>query len=68
VPTEIFCAPGYTEEQRLILEDDGLTVTLRRSSTYPPALASETLTVAQARERIPGYASVIDDALANRSF
>jgi hypothetical protein len=67
VPTEIFRAPG-AEEQRLILEDDGLTITLWRSSTYPPAITSETLTVAQARERFPEHASVIDDALANRSF
>jgi hypothetical protein len=68
VPTEIFRAPGDAEERRLTLEDDGLTITLWRSSTYPPTLTSETFTVEQARERFPGYASVIDDALANRSF
>jgi hypothetical protein len=68
VPTEIFRAPGDAEELRLILEDDGLTITLWRSSIYPLTLTSETLTVEQARHRFPQYSSVIDDALANRSF
>ena len=68
VPTEIFHAPGNAEEQRLILEDDGLTVTFWRSSIYSLTVVSETLTVEQARQRFPGYAPAIDEALANRAF
>ena len=68
MPTEIFRASVDAEEQRLILEDDGLTITLWRSGTYPLTLTSETFTVEQARQRFPQHASVIDDALANRSF
>jgi hypothetical protein len=68
VPTEIFYARDAAEEQRLILEDDGLTITFWRSSTYSRTVVSETLTVEQARQRFPTYASAIDEALANRAF
>ena len=68
VATEIFRTSASAEEQRLMLEDDGLTITLWRSGTYPSTLTSETFTVDQARQRYPQHASVIDDALANRSF
>jgi hypothetical protein len=67
--TEIFCSVGEAEEHRLVLEDDGLTMTYWSLSNYLPASStSETLTVEQARERFPEHASVIDEALANRSF
>ena len=69
MPTEIFHSSEGTEQHRLVLEDDGQTMTYWTSGTYLPTnRTSETLTVEQARQRFPQYAAVIDDALANRTY
>ena len=50
--TEIFYAPNGDEQERLVLEDDGLTMTLWKFRNDPlPSSTSQTLTVEQARQR-----------------
>ena len=69
MPTEIFYSPSGAEESRLVLEDDGLTMTYWQSSKHLPAHSTtEILTVDQARARFPHYAKAIDEALENRLF
>jgi hypothetical protein len=69
MPTVIFFSVGQGEQHRLVLEEDGLTVTYLTQSTSPLfSSALETFTVEQARERFPQYASVIDEVLANRTY
>lgn len=61
--TEIFRLVGDAVEQRLLLEDDGVTLVL-----LVDGAPVETLGVSQARLRFPAYADAIEEVIANRGL